>query len=66
MKLIEALPRVHHQFEQRLRIIGDDQWAAPTPCDDWSVRDLVNHVVAGSQMYTALLGGCSSWCRAVS
>ena len=34
--------------------VGDDQWELPTPCTDWSVRDLVNHVV-GEQAWTAPL-----------
>ena len=24
--------------------INGDQWTAPTPCDDWSVRDVVTHL----------------------
>jgi len=28
--------------------IADDQWSLDTPCDDWDVRELVNHIVAGN------------------
>jgi len=28
--------------------IAEDQWGLDTPCDDWDVRELVNHVVAGN------------------
>jgi len=31
-----------------------DQWRLPTPCSQWSVRDLVNHVV-GEDLWTAPL-----------
>jgi uncharacterized protein (TIGR03086 family) len=31
-------------FGQKVRAVPTDAWAAPTPCTDWSVRDLVNHV----------------------
>ena len=32
-------------FEQRLGAVGATEWNAATPCDDWDVRTLVNHVV---------------------
>lgn len=32
-----------------------EQWATPTPCTDWTVRELVNHLVTGNRAFTALL-----------
>lgn len=37
--------------------VSAEQWAAPTPCPDWDVRALVNHVVMGQQVFTAALHG---------
>ncbi|WP_412076178.1 TIGR03086 family metal-binding protein [Streptomyces xanthophaeus] len=37
-------------FGERVRAVGDDQWDAPTPCAQWTVRDLVNHVT-GEQLW---------------
>lgn len=34
--------------------VGADQWQQLTPCTEWSVRDLVNHVV-GEDLWTAPL-----------
>ncbi|MFE0107038.1 TIGR03086 family metal-binding protein [Streptomyces sp. NPDC059009] len=31
-------------FTERVHAIGSDQWDAATPCADWAVRDLVNHL----------------------
>lgn len=45
------------EFDQRVRLIGDDQWRAPTPCTQWDVRDLVNHLVAEQLWAPHLLGG---------
>lgn len=37
--------------------IRDDQWEWPTPCDQWSVREVVNHVVAGNYWAAELANG---------
>jgi uncharacterized protein (TIGR03086 family) len=34
-----------------------DQWQLPTPCSDWTVRQLVNHVVGGQRLFTRVLHG---------
>ncbi|HEY7627959.1 MAG TPA: maleylpyruvate isomerase family mycothiol-dependent enzyme, partial [Ilumatobacteraceae bacterium] len=36
--------------------VRDDHWDLPTPCEGWSVRELLNHIVAGS-LWAAELGG---------
>ncbi|MFF4607082.1 TIGR03086 family metal-binding protein [Streptomyces sp. NPDC001339] len=33
-------------FGGRVHAVRDDQWGGPTPCSEWSVRDLVNHLTA--------------------
>ena len=33
--------------------LDDDDWDRPTPCDTWSVRDIVNKIVASTYMFTA-------------
>jgi uncharacterized protein (TIGR03086 family) len=37
--------------------IGPDQWTASTPCPDWNVRDVVNHVVVGNRVFAARVNG---------
>jgi len=51
----EALERSGRGFRQRLVEVESDDWARPTPCDEWSVRDLVNHVVGGNFRYVMIL-----------
>lgn len=37
--------------------IGDDQWNNPTPCSEWNVRDLVNHITAENLWVPELIAG---------
>ena len=55
----EALDRAGEGFVHRLRDVTDDQWQAPTVCGDWTVNDLVQHVLGGSHMAVALADGGS-------
>ncbi len=47
------------EFDRRVGAVGDDQWTNPTPCTDWSVRDLVNHLVAEDLWAPHLLSGAT-------
>jgi uncharacterized protein (TIGR03086 family) len=42
-------------FGRRVHAIRDDQWGARTPCTDWSVRDLVGHLVSEQAWVPALV-----------
>src|SRR6266545_920027 len=35
--------------------VGVDQWSAPTPCTEWTVRDVVHHLVGMNLVFVALL-----------
>jgi uncharacterized protein (TIGR03086 family) len=41
-------------WTSRLAAVGDDQWSGLTPCSDWDVRELVNHVT-GEDLWTVPL-----------
>ena len=43
--------------ERVIQAVRDDQWNDPTPCTDWKVRDVVNHVVVGNDMFARILRG---------
>lgn len=46
-------------FELMVSQVTPDQWNAPTPCEEWRVRDLVNHVVAENLWVPPLMSGNS-------
>lgn len=33
-------------FEKKIAAVGDDQWSNQSPCEAWSARDVVDHVVS--------------------
>ncbi len=37
--------------------IRDDQWTAATPCTEWDVRQVLNHLVAGNHLFAEVLDG---------
>lgn len=39
--------------------VGDDQWDAPTPCEGWNVRQLVNHLIVGNLWAAELASGAT-------
>ena len=41
-------------WRRTVESVGPEDWDAPTPCSEWNVRDLVNHVV-GEDRWTGPL-----------
>ncbi|MEU8825782.1 TIGR03086 family metal-binding protein [Streptomyces sp. NPDC048636] len=48
------------EFTRRLSAVRPEQWTAPTPCAEWDVRHLVNHMTRGNLNYISLLDGGSA------
>jgi uncharacterized protein (TIGR03086 family) len=57
MELLEAHGSALSGFDWLVKAIGPADWARPTPCPGWSVRDLLNHLVAEQLWVPELLGG---------
>jgi uncharacterized protein (TIGR03086 family) len=55
--LIDRFVLSSTEFQEKLRRVRPDQWASPTPCTEWNVRDLVNHMAQGNRNYVMLLEG---------
>lgn len=47
------------EFDRIVRKVRPDQWAAPTPCTDWTVHDLANHLVNEQRWAPELLAGAT-------
>jgi uncharacterized protein (TIGR03086 family) len=58
--LFEQLGQSISEFGTRLRLVHGELWSRRTPCEEWDVRELVNHVVGGARRYTMLLHGATA------
>jgi uncharacterized protein (TIGR03086 family) len=52
-RLASAVPVTGHL----VGALEPGQWHLPTPCPDWTVRDVVNHLVLGHRRFAAALTG---------
>lgn len=56
---VATLRRAGAEFDRRLRRVTRTDWRKPTPCAEWDVYALVNHVVVGGWRYGRVLQGGS-------
>jgi uncharacterized protein (TIGR03086 family) len=55
--LVQLFKQSTDRFGELVASVDDDAWTSSTPCADWDVRALVNHVV-GEQLWAPhLVGG---------
>ncbi|MDX3000678.1 TIGR03086 family metal-binding protein [Kribbella solani] len=57
MDVVELHNRTVANFAELVSAVDSDQWSAPTPCSDWDVRALVNHVVGEERWVVPLMEG---------
>ena len=57
MNTTEIYRRAVEEFGRRVEAVSDDQWSNATPCTEWSVHDLVNHVIGEDKWVPPLLAG---------
>jgi uncharacterized protein (TIGR03086 family) len=59
MDLVAAYRRSLAEFTDRVPLVRPDQWTESTPCSDWNVRELVNHVVNEDRWTVPLVAGAT-------
>jgi uncharacterized protein (TIGR03086 family) len=53
--LLRGLARAFDAVGALVANVRPDQWSAPTPCTDWTVRRLVEHLIGMNRVLAALL-----------
>ena len=56
-ELIDQLSVALETTAHLVASVSADQWTNPTPCSEWSVRDVVNHLVVGHYRFASILRG---------
>jgi uncharacterized protein (TIGR03086 family) len=57
MDLIDLHRRAVEQAAERIARLSPDQLSRPTPCTEWDVRDLLNHMIGGNWMFARAANG---------
>jgi uncharacterized protein (TIGR03086 family) len=55
--LVSKFLTAQRAFTDRVHAVADDQWQAPTPDTEWSVADLVGHVIEEHRWAAPLMRG---------
>ncbi|MCW2643576.1 MAG: hypothetical protein JWP76_5882 [Dactylosporangium sp.] len=54
---VDGLAQALDATDRLIAGIGDGQWQYPTPCTQWNVHDLVDHLVSVNRRFSAMLRG---------
>lgn len=56
-EIADRYRRLSDAFASTVAGVPDDAWANPSPCDDWTARDVVRHAVDTQGMFLGFIGG---------
>jgi uncharacterized protein (TIGR03086 family) len=51
MDTVTMLARVVAEAQRVVDGVTPDQLSSPSPCEEWTVRDVINHITAGAQIF---------------
>lgn len=52
----ERYQRLTDSFAAKIAAVPEDRWDDPSPCDGWTARDVVRHVVGTQGMFLGFIG----------
>ena len=59
MELMDLYRRTVETWTARVDAAVPERWGSPTPCSEWTVRDLVNHVAGEDAWTVPLMSGAT-------
>jgi uncharacterized protein (TIGR03083 family) len=55
--ITHALCAQRTRLHETLRVVGDDEWRAPTRCSNWNVQEVALHVCGASRAIRSVIAG---------
>lgn len=55
-EISERYARLADAFAAKIAAVPDDRWSSPSPCENWTARDIVAHVVSTQGMFLGFVG----------
>jgi uncharacterized protein (TIGR03086 family) len=55
-EISERYRRLSDDFAATIAGVPEDRWPSPSPCEDWTAREVVGHVVGTQGMFLGLIG----------
>ena len=55
-EISERYGRLADAFAAKIAAVPADQWTGPTPCANWTARELVTHVVSSQGIFLGFVG----------
>ena len=55
-EISERYRRLSDAFADKIATVPDDRWNSQTPCEEWTAKDLVGHVVNTQGMFLGFIG----------
>ncbi|MBV8303729.1 MAG: TIGR03086 family protein [Acidimicrobiia bacterium] len=55
-EISERYRRLGDAFADKISSVPKDRWDSRTPCEEWTARDLVGHVVTAQGMFLGFIG----------
>jgi len=50
-EMLDAVDQIFANASRLIAGVNDSQWDAKTPCSEWNVRELVNHMAGTTQLF---------------
>ncbi len=55
-EIADRYRRLANAFATTIDAVPTDRWASPSPCDEWTARDVVQHVVDTQGLFLGFIG----------